>query len=167
MEGPAMTKPAGFIVRGPGGDLHVELIGDGEVRVRGRGAAWHAARLGDGDWLVDDGTRQRRVTVTGTPERCQAFVDGHCFDLAVEREGRPRPAAARAAVEALFVPMPARVVKVLVAVGDRVRGGDVVLTVEAMKMEMPLKAPRDGTVRSVACREGELVQPGTSLVEIT
>jgi 3-methylcrotonyl-CoA carboxylase alpha subunit len=161
-----MTTPAGFTVRVRNEVLHVELVGDGEVRVRERGPAWRAVRLADGDWLVDDGTRQRRVTVAGTPERCQAFVDGEYFDLVVEPEGRPQAPAARTAVEPLVVPMPARVVKVLVAVGDRVHRGDVVLTVEAMKMEMPLKAPRDGTVRSVTCREGELVQPGTSLVEI-
>jgi biotin carboxyl carrier protein len=35
-----------------------------------------------------------------------------------------------------------------------------------MKMEVPIKAPRAGRVKSLACREGELVQPGIALVEI-
>jgi len=36
---------------------------------------------------------------------------------------------------------------------------------EAMKMELPIRAPHDGTIAAVHCREGELVQPGTVLVE--
>jgi 3-methylcrotonyl-CoA carboxylase alpha subunit len=63
--------------------------------------------------------------------------------------------------------MPARVVKVLVTVGQAVRRGDIVMKLEAMKMELPLRAPRDGTIRAIACREGELVQPGVSVLEMT
>jgi urea carboxylase len=37
---------------------------------------------------------------------------------------------------------------------------------EAMKMELPIAAPRDGRVRSVACTPGELVQPGVPLVDL-
>jgi urea carboxylase len=40
------------------------------------------------------------------------------------------------------------------------------MTLEAMKMELPVHAPRDGTVTSVACGPGDLVQPGVPLVEI-
>jgi len=35
-----------------------------------------------------------------------------------------------------------------------------------MKMEVPIKAPRDGRVKSIACREGDLVQPGVQLIEL-
>ena len=37
---------------------------------------------------------------------------------------------------------------------------------EAMKMELPIKAPRDGSVKSIACQPGELVQPGVPLLEL-
>jgi 3-methylcrotonyl-CoA carboxylase alpha subunit len=40
------------------------------------------------------------------------------------------------------------------------------LTLEAMKMELAIKAPYRGVVRSIACRVGELVQPGLPLVEL-
>jgi biotin carboxyl carrier protein len=73
---------------------------------------------------------------------------------------------ARTHVELLTVPMPARVVKILVARGQAVQRGDTVITLEAMKMELPLRAPRDGTVRTIACAEGDLVQPGADLLEI-
>jgi len=60
-------------------------------------------------------------------------------------------------------PMPGRIVQVAVAVGDVVKKGQTVVTLEAMKMEHALKAPRDGVVR-VVCREGELVQAGVAPV---
>jgi len=62
--------------------------------------------------------------------------------------------------------MPATVRAIEVAVGDRVNRGATLIVLEAMKMELPIKAPADGTVVSVACRVGELVQPGVPLVEL-
>ena len=41
----------------------------------------------------------------------------------------------------------------------------VLIMLEAMKMELPIKAPRDGRVMAIACRPGELVQPGVPLIE--
>ena len=49
--------------------------------------------------------------------------------------------------------------------GDRVEDGDVLIALEAMKMELPIRAPRNGVVRAILCREGELVQPGQVLLE--
>jgi 3-methylcrotonyl-CoA carboxylase alpha subunit len=37
---------------------------------------------------------------------------------------------------------------------------------EAMKMELTIKAPRDGRVKAIACRAGDLVQPGVPLIEL-
>ena len=66
----------------------------------------------------------------------------------------------------LSAPMPATVRRITVDPGQRVSMGEVLIVLEAMKMELPIKAPRDATVKSVACREGELVQPGVPLLEL-
>ena len=66
----------------------------------------------------------------------------------------------------MAAPMPATVVKVLVAPGDRVTAGTPVVVVEAMKMELTIRASKDGVVRGVGCAVGEIVAPGTALVEI-
>jgi 3-methylcrotonyl-CoA carboxylase alpha subunit len=66
---------------------------------------------------------------------------------------------------ALSAPMPATVVAINVATGQTVKAGDVLVVLEAMKMELAVTAPHDGRVRSIACRVGELVQPGIPLVE--
>ena len=61
--------------------------------------------------------------------------------------------------------MPATVIRVNVQPGDPVKKGDVIVLLEAMKMELPLRAPADATVSAVNCREGELVQGEAVLVE--
>jgi 3-methylcrotonyl-CoA carboxylase alpha subunit len=81
------------------------------------------------------------------------------------------PASARrtatSAAAALIAPMPATVIRVKVKPGDPVRKGDVLIVLEAMKMELPLRALGDGVVSAVRCREGELVQADATLVEFT
>ena len=62
--------------------------------------------------------------------------------------------------------MPATVVAINAVNGQTVNAGDTLVVLEAMKMEMAVTAPRDGTVRAIACRVGELVQPGVPLVEL-
>jgi biotin carboxyl carrier protein len=63
--------------------------------------------------------------------------------------------------------MPATVRRLAVKPGDRVNAGDVLIVLEAMKMELPVRAAHAGTVHAIACREGELVQPGVPLIELT
>jgi len=77
------------------------------------------------------------------------------------RKGTARASAGKA----LMAPMPATVIRVQVKPGDAVRKGDIVLVLEAMKMELPIRALGEGIVAAVHCREGELVQPDTALVE--
>ena len=71
------------------------------------------------------------------------------------------------AAGALTAPMPATVLKVHVHAGDRVKKGDVVVLLEAMKMELPVRAPADATVVSVNCHEGQLVPADAVLAELT
>ena len=62
--------------------------------------------------------------------------------------------------------MPGKVIRVLVAPGDEVEARAHARRVEAMKMEMPLTAPRAGTVRAVHAAEGDTVARGAVLVEL-
>jgi acetyl-CoA carboxylase biotin carboxyl carrier protein len=54
--------------------------------------------------------------------------------------------------------------KVEVAVGDTVEEGDTVVILESMKMEMPVEAEDEGTVKEVLCKEGQAVNEGDALV---
>ena len=62
--------------------------------------------------------------------------------------------------------MPATVVRINTPVGTAVKRGETLLVLEAMKMELPIRANADGTVKAVNCRVGELVQPGVPLIEL-
>ena len=63
--------------------------------------------------------------------------------------------------------MPGKVVSIKVNVGDRVKRGDVLLTVEAMKMENEIHSPIDGTVSEIFVKVGDNVNPDECLVRVS
>jgi len=89
--------------------------------------------------------------------------DGETYTVNVD-EKRTR---ARHRDHSMSAPMPGVVRKILVAKDQEVTKGMPLLILEAMKMEHVITAPRDGTVLSINCEEGELVQPGLDLIELT
>jgi biotin carboxyl carrier protein len=92
-------------------------------------------------------------------------IDGEVFTIEVEdaeRARRPRAAAG----EGLSAPMPATVIRVIAEPGREVKRGETLLLLEAMKMELPVRAPRDGKVKALHCQAGQLVQPGVPLVDL-
>ena len=74
--------------------------------------------------------------------------------------------AAPAGAEAITSPMPGNILAVNVAVGDAVKKGQVLMILEAMKMENEIMCPRDGKVVSVAVTKGAAVESGTPLCSI-
>ncbi len=79
----------------------------------------------------------------------------------------PAPAAAPVAAgngEAVTSPLPGTVLEVKVQNGQSVKSGDVLVIVEAMKMENEIVAPRDAVISSVATSKGAAVESGTPLV---
>jgi 3-methylcrotonyl-CoA carboxylase alpha subunit len=124
--------------------------------------------LGNGVFRLDEDTRSRLAYAVGPADARWVFLDGSAYlvDVTGGSQAVSRRRRASAAEAALAAPMPATVVAVNVEPGQRVSTGDVMILLEAMKMELPVRAPRDGTVRAVACRAGELVQPGVPLLEI-
>ena len=119
---------------------------DDRLRVEGAGGAWtgDAVVAGDTAWVT---------------------IAGDVFSFAVTH-GAARARSSASHQDAFTPPMPATVVRIAVKPGDVVKDGDVLIALEAMKMELPIRAPRDGVVRAVNCRQGELVQPGDVLLEL-
>lgn len=74
------------------------------------------------------------------------------------------PAAPAGSGTPVNAPLPGTVLSVNVSNGQSVKSGDVLLVIEAMKMENEIMAPRDGTVTSVAVSKGQAVESGTALV---
>ena len=76
------------------------------------------------------------------------------------------PAAAPVAGEAVNAPMPGNILKVNVTAGQAVKEGDVLVVLEAMKMENEIMAPKAGTVAQVLVSKGSTVDTGAPLVVI-
>ena len=129
-------------------------------------AEYSVEPIGDGWYLVSDGTRRWRVAVASDADGEWVFVDGQVarFDSAAQDTGRKRSRGRSDA--GVMSPMPATVVAINAAPGQAVSAGDTLIVLEAMKMELPIKAPRNGIVKAVRCAKGDLVQPGVNLIEL-
>ncbi len=69
------------------------------------------------------------------------------------------------ALTELHAPMPGKVVNIVVKAGQEVEAGDTLLVLEAMKMENPIQAVADATIKSIDVKEGEAVEKGALLLE--
>jgi biotin carboxyl carrier protein len=116
-----------------------------------------------GELIVRDGERVVRVYAVADGGTTWVFHQGITYEVVEERATRSRAAASG---ESLTAPMPATVVDVKVKAGDSVTRGDVLIVLEAMKMELPVRAPSDGRVAAIHCQPGQLVQPDHSLIEL-
>jgi 3-methylcrotonyl-CoA carboxylase alpha subunit len=114
-----------------------------------------------GEIIVTDGDRVERMYGVADGDTAWIFHDGLVYRIA----GADGPRTASHAHGSLSAPMPATVVAVNVAPGDAVEAGAILILLEAMKMELPVRAPGDGRVKAVHCRPGELVQPDVVLIE--
>ena len=96
-------------------------------------------------------------------------VNGVAYDVTVEeRVGGAAPAPAPAAFGAegsvvVEAGAAGKVFSVDVAVGDSVKAGDPVVTLEVMKMETPIVAPQDGVIASINVTSGQMVEAGETL----
>ena len=118
--------------------------------------------LGNGRFRVND----RLGYAVNDKQRVWVFIEGRTY--VIEGDDRNDDARAHSTDDhmALSAPMPATVVAIAATAGQEVAAGDLLIMLEAMKMELPIRAPRAGRVKALACREGELVQPGVPLIEL-
>jgi 3-methylcrotonyl-CoA carboxylase alpha subunit len=124
-------------------------------------------RIGDGVYRVETEGRAVIVYVAGPADDWWAFWNGEIFRGAQPiRRSQPRRPARADAVLSLTAPMPATVTKVLVEPGSVVQRGSILLVLEAMKMEMPIRAAEEATVKAVHCRPGDIVQADAVLVDL-
>ena len=119
-----------------GREFGIEAKGGGDLQVSTGGKNFHVTVLSDGK------SHQRH------PHRAER--------AAVPMEGR----------QSVVATMPGRVVRVLVAAGDRVSTGQAVVVLEAMKMENEMRAPKEGVVREIRVTPGAAIDAGAVLMVI-
>lgn len=123
---------------------------------------WRVTVLADGRYRVENGDRVLVADAVRDGGTSWIWLDGHLFEIAPASTTRARVPHDD---DALMPQMSAKVIRVLVTAGQAVALGETLVVLEAMKMEMPVRAPRAGVVKKVNCVEGDLVQPGTPVVE--
>jgi biotin carboxyl carrier protein len=113
-----------------------------------------------GEFLIELGGERILVGVSsvqrGATFRATGTASAAAGAAAAAAKGAAK-AAADASAEGVRAPMPGKVLEVFVEPGDKVDAGDVVLILEAMKMENELKSPRKGTIKSVNVKKGDPV----------
>jgi pyruvate carboxylase subunit B len=146
------------------------LLGKSEINGVRKGALTPApaaaAAGGDGGYTVSVNGKKFAVEVKGD----KATVNGKAYDIGVE-DGVETSGTATVGHESadsveVVAPMNAKVVKINVGEGDHVNEGDVIFVVEAMKMEVDVKASAGGTVSSIAVETGAQVTAGQPMASI-
>ena len=126
-------------------------------------------------WRIEVDGRSFEIEVEDRgPERWRVVVDGREHEVSMaaiddaSAPGATSPAALKGAAAAspdvLGAPMPGVILRILVAAGARVKRGQDLAVLEAMKMENILRAPRDGVIAEVCARQGQQVSHGDALL---
>jgi acetyl/propionyl-CoA carboxylase alpha subunit len=146
-------------------------------------ATWTSQNSGSTQVRLDDGepftvrcldSRTYRVAWEGHScaakavfdgSRCWIHINGQILVIDVQAQVPGGRSKQNRQHPVLTAPMPAKVIKVLASEGQKVRKGDTLVLLESMKMELSIKAPMEGTVRKINCKQGDLVAPETQLIE--
>lgn len=155
-----------FLVQLGDDERVVDVMADGRVTIGDSDQPMTVSPAGGCQYEVTSEETSRRVWIAGPPEAREVFVDGRVYRFEVTSAGARRRKPAAAHGDSMTAPMPGTVIKVMVAPGQSVKRGDTLLKLEAMKMELPIRAPHDGIVKTVHCSEGDLVQPGVVLLDL-
>jgi biotin carboxyl carrier protein len=166
-----------------------------EVRLGAQSAKPRVVELdrAAGSWRVTlDGTPLDADAVEVAPNIFFILIAGHSYEVRITPasggaltlqcglaeftaevdDPRSWPRRRHGAMEAagrqqIVAPMPGKVVRVLVQVGDQVTAGQGLLVVEAMKMQNEIRSPKSGTVERLFAREGQPINAGDVLCEVS
>jgi biotin carboxyl carrier protein len=162
-----------YITTLDGKEYNVEIVDEHHISIDGRAQEVDFESVsGEPVFsLIIDG-KSYESYVYEAEEGLQVLMRGRLYNLTVEdeREKRLRAAAGGGVVEAgefnLKAPMPGLVAVLLVAEGQKVEKGQVILILESMKMQNELKTPRAGTIGRIRVKQGESVEQRQTLLSV-
>ncbi|MCB9744697.1 MAG: ATP-grasp domain-containing protein [Alphaproteobacteria bacterium] len=176
-----LSKPRALLPGVPKGWRNLRSR-DMELSVSGEVLRWRAEGQG---WRVGLGENAIRMEFAQVDDvTLRMFVDGHVFmarvvergggwfvhtpygAMSLERDPVFPDHGASQDEGGCAAPMPGKVLRVEVEVGQSVQAGQALVVLEAMKMEQVLRAPRDGVIAAVKASVGEQVEAGTALIEL-
>ena len=170
-----MATAARYVVTWRGAEIPIRvspLAGHYLVRLGDQAVEVDLLAAGNGLYSLLVAGRSYEVDVTVGEEDVTVLVRNEPYRIQIrdERAARLRAAAgkgtAQSGKQTVTSPMPGKVVRHLVMVGDAVEAGQAIIVIESMKMENELRTPGPGTVREIRAPEGALVAAGAPLVII-
>ncbi len=150
--------------------VNVEEVGVAryKVTIDGQEHIVDAHQVQNSVWSVLRGADSYEVDIQGKDEEYEVLIAGDCYKFSLMNEQRKalmRTVGKGGAGKAMVTsPMPGKVVKILVALGEEIQADHGVIVVEAMKMENELKSAVAGKVKDIFVKEGEVVESGAKLV---
>jgi biotin carboxyl carrier protein len=127
------------------------------------------ARISENCLLIFKGDKVQKVYAAASGQKVFVHLNGQVIALekiADDRKSFSKDALEFGAKDHVATPMPGKVVKILVAVGDKIALKQPLVIVESMKMENELKSPSNGTVKSIHFVPGDLVGTGQPIIKI-
>ncbi len=150
-------------------NIEVFKLTNSEIKFKHKGELFHASLLkrNNDEMALSINGQELKVSVTDFENKGvkQVFAEGfeEYLKLIPKAIGSSSKGAAAGSLES---PMPGKIFKVLKKVGDKVKIGETILILEAMKMEHTIKATKDGQVDEIFFKEGEQVTGGAVLCAI-
>lgn len=140
------------------------LLGKGQVSVNKTTAqsAQAATAISADGYTVTLNGKKYAVKLDGT----KATVNGKSYDVAVSAGIEETKSTSSAEGKEVKAALPGNVLRIEVSQGEEVSEGDVLLVIEAMKMETEIKSPFSGTIQSIEVSQGDTVKNGQTLVVI-
>ena len=142
------------------------LLGKGQVsvnKVKADAPKAEATANASGEYTVKVNGKAYAVKLDGDNK---ATVNGKAYDIDVKAGIESKASASSGEGEEIKAGLPGNVLRIEVSEGQEVAEGDVLLVVEAMKMETEIKAPKSGTINSILVSQGDKVVTGQGLVVI-
>jgi biotin carboxyl carrier protein len=148
--------------------LNLQRQANGQFLARLADREWlfSAQDLGEGRWLLQIGNEQVLVHSIHTEQIHEVHLNGQNYALSVV-DSRSSNRKRTQAKGDLSAQMPALITDIRIAEGDSVASGQVLLVMEAMKMEIRVVAPMAGVVKRLLVQKGQTVERGQILVEMS
>ncbi len=146
-----------------------EIKNDGKTlsfNLEGQTFSFEVVSTSEGEIIVQDQKGDRFKAYATRPSR---EGDVKVISNGIEgtiSEGGKKLKKAGAAAGSLTSPMPGKIFKIIAAEGEKVTKGQTILILEAMKMEHAIRSDKDGTVKKILYKVGELVQGGVTLIDV-